>query len=268
MSSLPLSNLTTDWLSRVEDDGVLTFNTEGTTVTLSSGANTGRAYIRKFIPLNGGEYITLRFMARKISGVVEAGIDYPFEGANYLRNRTTIDSTEWQEYTLTAATSNTHNPVDEYVSVNIGTFSTVAGAGEFANVRIEVSGGAKGPSNTWASGLFRFRQEGTDPAFVEINDNFHTNGISNVEWDAITPTELNVTIPVVKTTGNYRLRPLFFAQLTSEYLPDVVAKVGEYDPATGIVKIKFANGTGSFVDIRSLLVTGNSIFMSFMATGI
>jgi len=262
MSTLPITRYLDDLDSVVSGDGVFTANSENTSVVCTSGATSGRSYVRKILPTTQGDFITFRFSARRISGTPQASIDYPLAGSS--KNVLTIDTDDWMEYEMNYPIPQTHNASTDIAQCTVGTFTSLAGSAEIANVRISVDGGSRGNPRVWCMGLIALtKASGTTTA--SINKNFHYSGILNLAFSGST---LKVTTLPTVTTNNIGIRPIFDVSMTDDVLPDVIPKAGSYTASTGIVDVKFSNGTGSFVNINSLLSNGEIAYVFIRATGI
>ena len=103
---------------------------------ISTNASGGRAYLRRTIAAVPRSVVTLRVLARNVSGAASIIFDYP-AAAQPVR-RTEIVSGELIEYVVNwqvpaAATTGT-------VSINVGVFSTQEGNCEIYDAKIEVDG--------------------------------------------------------------------------------------------------------------------------------
>ena len=262
MSTLPITRYLDDLDSVVSGDGTFVPNSENTSVVCTSGATTGRSYLRKTLPVTQGDLLTFRFSARRISGTPQASVDYPSAGSS--KSIVTIDSDEWMEYEIQYAIPQTHNASTDIAQCTVGTFTTPAGSSEVANIRISLDGGSRGNPRVWCIGLIALTKAG-GVTTAALNKNFHHSGILNL---AFSGDILKVTTLPTVTTGNLALRPIFDVSLTDDVLPDLMVKAGSYVPSTGVVDVKFSNGTGSFVGINSLLSNGEIAYVFIKATGI
>lgn len=260
--NLPLSKYLVDWDNITTGDGTYSENAEGTSATVSAGFTTGRSYIVKQFPVTAGDVISFKFLARRISGDPRASIDYPSAGQS--KTALDIDSDEWMEYELQYAVPHTHDDSTDIAQCTSGVFTNEAGSAEIANPRISVSGGVKGYARVTCLGLLALSKSGGTTT-VSLNSNFHNAGILDVN---LVSNYLEIKTPPTVSTGNIRIRPIFDCGLTPDALPDVTCKIGRYNAATGNVEVYFSNGSGSFVDINSLLSDGETAFLWIRATGL
>ena len=263
MSGIALSKYITDWDSQVTGDGVYVVNGSNLSVWCASGAGTGRAYAKKYVPVTGGETVRFTFMARRISGVPYGSIDYPFL-SNGALDQVEIVGDDWREYEITIAVPYFHNDATRYVTCTAGVINAEAGSVEVADLRIDVSDGSRSPLNCIASGLFTISRVG-GTITPSLNANFHYCGITNLSLVGDT---LTVTIPNTAPLPSSHMRPIFFAQLTTENLHGWSLHVGAYDASAGTVKILFVNPAGTAADPNTGMGTSASMFMNFMAVGI
>jgi len=263
MSGIALSKFITDWDNRVTGDG--SYSVPGTPLlaNCSAGEGTGRAYAIKYLPVTGGEFITFTFTARAISGVGRGSIDYPFL-ANGPKDQIEISSKSWREYSISIAVPYNHNDATRYVSCTCGILNAEAGNVQISDLRIDVRDGSRNPLNCVAAALFDIRKTNGVVTPV-INKNFHYCGIQFVGFFGDT---IEVVIPNTAPLPSSNMRPIFFAQLTTEQLEGWNLKVGDYDTQSGDVSIKFVNPSGVYADPTSSLIEGSGMFLSFMAVGI
>lgn len=260
--NLPLSKYLVDWDNITTGDGTYSENTEGTSATVSAGFTTGRSYILKRFPVTAGDVISFKFLARRISGDPRASIDYPTSGQS--KTALDIDSDEWMEYELQYAVPHTHNDSTDIAQCTSGVFTNEAGSAEIANPRISVSGGVKGYARVTALGLITLSKSG-GVVTPTLNSNFHNAGILDINFVG---NYLNIKTPPTVSTGALRIRPIFDCGLTPDLLPDVTAKIGQYNASTGEVRVYFSNGSGSFVDVNSLMSDGEIAYLWIRATGL
>ena len=262
MSTLPITKYLDDLDSIITGDGTFVPNAENTSVVCTSGATSGRSYLRKVLPVTQGDLLTFRFTARRISGTPQASIDYPAAGSS--KSVVTINSNEWMEYEIRYAVPQTHDAKTDIAQCTAGVFTTPAGSVEIANVRISLDGGSRGNPRVWCMGLIALTKAG-GVTTASINKNFHYSGILNL---AFSGSILKVTTLPTISTGLVGVRPIFEVSLTEDVLPDLMVKAGSYIPSTGVVDVKFSNGTGGFVNINSLLNNGEIAYVFIKATGI
>jgi len=263
MSGIALSEFITDWDSVTTGDGVYVVSSQKLLATCAAGQGTGRSFAVKYLPVSGGEFITFTFTARATSGKGIGSIDYR-SSSRSPEDQIEINSKSWREYSISIAVPYDHNNQTHYVSVICGVMNEDAGIVEIADLRINVKDGSRNPLNCVASALINVSRIGGSitPA---INPNFHYCGIKAL---ALSGSVLTVTIPTSPSLVNSNMRPIFFAQLTTENLLGWQLKVGEYNQATGTVDIVFVNPSGAAADPNTGLATNAGMFISFMAVGI
>ena len=250
-----------DWDDYTTGDGVIVLSESNTKANVTAGAGTGRAYMRKFISARPGEKITVKCIAKRVSGNPQMSIDYPALGTS--SNLVAIDSDNWQEYEISYTLPYTADDTSDVAVCTIGIFNSPNGEADIILPRIEVENNTSGFERTWGLGLIRLAKSG-GVTTASLNERFVNAGIRGVSYSAGT---LTVTLPP-SISQDYGLRPIIMSQLTTEFLPDVISKCGNYDQTTGTVDVKFSNGTGSFVDINTLLSDGQTVFLWFRAGGI
>lgn len=263
MSGIALSKYITDWDKRLTDDGTYVVSAEKLAATCTAGEGTGRSYAVKYIPVTGGEFVTFTFTARAISGKGKGSIDYPFL-SNGAKDQIDITAPDWREYSISIAVPYYHNDATRYVTCTCGVVNADAGSVEISDLRIDVKDGSRNPLNCVASALFDIRKTG-GVVTPSINTNFHYCGIKSVTMSVDT---ITVTIPNTAPLPSSNMRPIFFAQLTTEELEGWQLKVGDYNTETGTLKIKFVNPSGSYANPTSALTEGQGMFISFMSVGI
>ena len=164
---------------------------------ISTNASGGRAYLRRTIAAVPRSVVTLRVLARNVSGAASIIFDYP-AAAQPVR-RTEIVSGELIEYVVNwqvpaAATAGT-------VVINIGVFTTQEGNCEIYDAKIEVDGvdidtvgdwvveegsNANGSFSRFASGLLICRKTltGLGPITQVWGSGFDSAAISVGNWAA------------------------------------------------------------------------------------
>lgn len=244
------------WTTDATGDGTISFS--GGVATISSGIGTGSAKVFKSFATSPGEVYELTFMARRFSGVDgtsgSAYVDWPSETS--LKDRVEVGSPQWREYKIRYAVplTSAHGSV---IQLGVGVYGSLGGSIKVASPRISVAHTPFGSLRTLAHGLLQF--SGTTPS---VNVNKAAGGISALEYVSADKA-IYVTIGRVSTNGIYS-HPIFFAQMTPDGASGViklVPKVGNYDTATGKVKVQFIDTTtGAYVDI-----TGLTLYFHFMA---
>jgi len=252
-----------DWEQVLSGDGVVTIDASGLRSTCSSGATTGRGYMRKYLPARPGEKVTFSFLARRISGEPQASIDYPVAGTS--QGVVDIDSDEFQEYELSYIIPYTTNESSDYMQCTVGTFTTPAGACEIVNPRIKVDNASQGFLRAWCVGLIALtRTAGVTTA--TLNTGFINCGILGVAYSSGTK---KLTVTTLKTVNlSLRMKPILSAEFTNDLLPEIVAKAGRYDPVAGDFEVQFSDGTATFVDINALMADGEISYLSVWAMGL
>lgn len=260
---LPFSiQCTDDWTVFQTGDGSSLQSYNGTRINLQAGAGTGRSYLRKRIPARPGEKVTVKCLAREISGTPAISIDYPSSGAQ--KNEVTMSQQEWKEYEVSYTVPYTADIESEYVQISIGVFTNDAGNVDIILPRVEVSEGVNGFARTVCMGLISLERAG-GLTTASINQNYHHSGIISVNWNGSTPALEIVTEK--SFNGQEQMRPIFNVSLSTERMPEVFPRVGEYDQTTGQFLVKFSDGT-NFVDINTLLSDGFGIYLFVSAAGI
>jgi len=262
MSGLALSKYITDWDNRTTDDGTYAVSTEKLAATCTAGEGTGRSYALKYVPVTGGESVTFTFMARSISGVGKGSIDYPFL-ANKAQDQIDIVG-DWREYQVSTAIPYYHNDATRYVTCTCGVINADAGQVQIADLRISVEKGSHNPLNCVASALIALTHVNSE-VVPTINDNFHYCGITDLDFSRFDT--LTVTIPNTAPLPSSNMRPIFFAQLTTEHMTGVHLKVGEYDAELGTLDIKFVKDNVFIIPFNEMS-DGQKVYISFMAVGI
>jgi hypothetical protein len=253
-----------DWKQVVSGTGgSVVIDSDGLRATCAGTAGVSRGYMQKYLPARAGERVTFSFLARRISGEPQASIDYPASGAS--QAVVDIDSNELKEYTLEYIVPYTTDEASDYMQCTVGVFTANAGVCEVINPRIEVSGASQGFLRVWCAGLLQVRRlAGVTSVF--LNSNFANTGIKSLNWDSGTKI---LTVETLKSPNlAISLRPILSAEITTDILPEVVAKAGKYNPTTGTFEVKFSNGTSSFIDINDSLSDGESLFLSVWAMGL
>jgi hypothetical protein len=262
-TAIAITKFFDDWDLFSDGDGVITPNSDNTLVACVAGAATGRAYVRKRLPARPGETITVEFVARNISGEPQASIDYPSTGTS--ASIVDINKTDVENYKFSYTVPYTADET-EYVQISIGVFSTPAGNTEISTPRVTVQGAPQGFLRSWCLGLVKL-ERAAGVVTASINDNFVKTGISSVNYDVASKT-LEVTTLKANTSADFNIRPIFDAGMTTDLLPDVTAKAGRYTPSTGLFDVQFSNGTGSFIDITSLMSDGEIAYVWVRAGGL
>lgn len=259
---LPLTKYLADWDNITSGDGTYSENTEGTSATVSAGSGSGRSYVLKRFPVAAGDLVTFKFLARKISGQPRASMDYPAAGQS--KTVVDIDSEDWMEYEIRYAIPHTHNETTDIIQATCGVFTNESGSAEISNLRIDVDCGVKGSQRVTCLGLLALSKVG-GVVTPSINTNFHHCGILGL---SMVSNYLEIITPPMVSTGSLSIRPIFDCGMTPDILPDVTAKIGRYVANTGEVRVYFSNGSGSFVDINSLLANGETAYLWIRATGL
>lgn len=258
------NNIEADWTVTELGDGSHTFSNGGKRGRFSAGAGTGRSYLQRRLAVRGGETITVKCSAKKISGNPTISID--FDGIGELKSQLSIDSEYWQEYELSYSVPFNADPTLGYLQIAIGVINADEGSVDIANARIESRNGAFGASLVYCMGLVKLEKTG-GAVVASINENYHRCGLLGVYYNSSAPA-LYITTLTTRSQGNENLRPLFFANLTNERLPDLIPKIGQFNPSTGEFLVQFGNGTGSFVDLNSIMSEGEVIYLFIKAEGI
>lgn len=244
-------------------DGTSTQSYNGTRINFTAGAPTGRAYLLKRLPARPGDKITVKCLARANNGTPAISIDYPAQGSQ--KNEITFTQNEWKEYEVSYVVPYTADIGSDYVQISIGLFTNDSGNVDIILPRVEVDNCVNGFARVHCMGLVSLEKSG-GVTTATMNANYSRAGIISVNYNASTPALEIVTDK--SPNASYGLRPIFSVDLSTERLPDVYTRVGEYDPVTGEILVKFGNGTGSFVDINTLLADGQGVYLSIIAQGL
>lgn len=251
-----------DWEIFKTGDGTSLQSYNGTRINLQAGAGTGRSYLRKRIPARPGEKITVKCLALTTSGTPAISIDYPASGQQ--KNEVTFNQPEWKEYEVSYVVPYTSDVSSDYAQISIGVFTNDAGNVDIILPRIEVSNCINGFARTVCMGLISLERAGGTTT-ASVNANYSRCGIISVNYNSATPALEIVTEKSVN--ASYEMRPIFNVSLSTERLPDVQPRVGQYDPTTGQFLVKFTNATGAFVDINTLLTDGFGIYLFVKGEG-
>lgn len=246
--------------------GTPTNSISGDTLTCQS-VFLDSAKATKHVQVRAGEVVKLTVWARIVAGT-DAGIaiDYPTGGT--LRTIQKIESKEWHEYSVSAFIP-ANAPEDSYCLFQIGVFGRYDGTAEFKSPRIEKLKSLIGTTQTLAMALIYFDSVDNLP---KINTGFAHHGVYSLSYDALIK-ELTIEIPKTKRLdpevigGDTRLPllPLFFGNTTADNNGSFInVKYDTYDFATGTLKAKFYNSSGTLVDIQAQLGAG-SIYFNFKA---
>lgn len=245
-----------DWAPATSGAGAAVIT--GKVYSLSSTVGVDEGYITKKIPARPGETVTIRALARRISGVDgtsgSLGIDYPASGS--LKNRVEVNSASWEKYSVSYTVP--HTAVDtDYVQLVIGTWTSLGGEIEVTELEILVSGGASPFARMPAASLITI-SDGV-PA---QNASFVNTGIKAISYSAGTK-KLYVTIPPVVSPHNSA--PVIFAELTNNTNLQLQARAGEFNRTTGLFTVFFIDTTtGLAVDITPL----GTMYLNVLAIGI
>lgn len=252
-----------DWESFSSGDGAISLTSDNLKSNCSAGAGSGRAYMRKYMPARPGERVKFSFLARRISGEPQASIDWPSTGQS--KGVVDIDSDEFQEYSIEFLVPYTTDEASDYMQCTVGVFTTNAGDVDIVNPKIEVSDASQGFLRAWCAGIIRLsRAAGVTTA--SINGNFINCGIKSVAWDS--PTK-KLTVETLKSPNiSIGVRPILSAEFTTDLLPSVFAKAGQYTPSTGEFDVQFSDGTSTFIDINNAMTDGQEAFLSVWAMGL
>lgn len=243
-------------------DGTSTQSYNGTRINFTAGAPTGRAYLLRRLPARPGDKITVKCLARANSGTPAISIDYPAQGSQ--KNEVTFSQNEWKEYEVSYVVPYTADIGSDYVQISIGLFTNDAGNVDIILPRVEVDNCVNGFARVHCMGLISLVKNG-GVVSAAINANYSHSGIISVNYNATTPALEIVTAK--SPAASYGIRPIFSTDLSTERLPNVYPRIGQYDPATGEVLVKFGDGGGSFIDVTPLLADGEGIFLFVMAQG-
>lgn len=250
------SNYISDWEQATSGSGTIVEDATGLTATVTAGSGE-IAYIRQRITCTAGDYVKFKFLARKISGTPTATIDYPSVGSAV--SSVEIESEDWREYEIQYAVPFTEKRSDQnVVNIVLGVITNDAGSAEIGNPRIFVEEGSGGSLRTWACGLIRLDRSGS-VITPSVNDNYPTINITNVSMSG--KTLIVQTRPMYNLAGA-RIRPIIQATLTSEQIPHVHVKAGQWDSDTGQFSVKFGDtSTTQFTDLATALPDGTGIFV-------
>lgn len=254
---------TDDFVVFKDGDGGSSQSYNGTRINLTAGAPTGRSYLRKRLPARPGDKITVKCLAKVNSGTPAISIDYPAQGSQ--KNEITFTQNEWKEYEVSYVVPYTADIGSDYVQISIGLFTNDSGNVDIVLPRIEVSNCTNGFARVHCMGLISLEKVGGVTS-AKINANYSNSGIISVNYNPATPALEIVTAK--SPNASYGIRPIFSVDLSTERLPDLYTRIGEYDPTTGEILVKFGNGSGSFVDVNTLLADGQGIYLSVIAQGL
>tara|TARA_R110002020_G_scaffold131052_1_gene293043 strand:- start:1154 stop:1960 length:807 start_codon:yes stop_codon:yes gene_type:complete len=218
------------------------------------------AKMTKYTPVRAGETVAFTVLARVVNegDTGSIAIDYPQPG-NLLTMRT-IDSTEFEEYTI-SANIDLAAPEDSIAVFQIGLFSKDQGTVEYILPKIAKDNSQLGSAQSLASGLLYFDQADNLP---KINNGFCNHGIYDLSFAA---NVLTVTIDksqrVDPEAGSERIPvlPIITVQMTLGGQGSLLtAQAGNYDNTTGEFEIQFFNSAGAVVNPTSYLGSGNIFF--------
>lgn len=222
-----------------------TFQNGAATAVISNGVlacqspdTSSSAYGRKRIFLKPGELVTVRFVARLISGGGDTApgcnIEFPSEGD--VVSGVKLDSTEWKEYAVSFAAPWTAGDGD-YLQISLGSFTNRVGEAEFILPSIDISNAIYGAPRRIAQAYIKL-----DAGVASLHSLFANHGVRSVSYSAANK-ELTVTVDPV-TEG----LPIPFVGISADNAAAVVAK--PYEIFSGSVKIKFMDtATGAFIDV-------------------
>lgn len=231
------------WYQVVDGDGALSI-ADGV-ATCSSGAGTGRARLSRRVWLSPGERVDVSIMARRTAGVdATAGgmwFDWPAEGTAVDSVR--IISAHWCEYRLTYIAPPTATAT-QYLTISIGQITSSGGTVLVHSPRIDITASSIGAPRVLACGMIKMAA-GVPTLVAE----YQRCGISLLAYASNT---LSLTLPAgVPFYG----RPLAFVQQLADTGTNALRlepKVAGYDPATGILTIRWIDvTTGAVADAAS-----------------
>lgn len=220
-----------DWIQT--SDAGTTLTASGDKYTIASTVGT-RAYLRKKLNAKPGEKVTFTCLARLVSGSSgtrpRLGVDFPSSGQ--LKTSVEIDSTSWQEYSVSFTVPHTADYDDELIFV-VGAWTSLSGEVEVTAPRISVENGTYSAFPRLIGAALIKIQSGV----AEINSNFAQVGIESVSYSSATK---QLTVQLDRGIGNGVFNaPIVYANLTHDNGWSYVTKAGGYDRANARFTIEF-----------------------------
>ena len=214
----------------------------------------------KYIQVKGGDTVRLAVKARVINpgDTGSIAIDHPKPGN--LLTSLTINSTDWQEYTISANIP-VSAPVDSIATAQIGLFGSDSGTVEFQEPKLSKASSQVGAVQTLAMGLIYFDSLDNLP---KINDGFSNHGIYNLSYAAnvlTVTTDTSQRLDPEAPSERIPVLPIITVQMTLGGQGNLLtAQAGNYDFSTGEFEIQFFSTAGLLVDPTSFLGSGNIFF--------
>lgn len=240
-------NFGKDWESVVQTatgDGVVDISSGVLTTTSSGGSN---SKVTKFLFVNPGETIRISCMSKRISGF-ESGGGIAIAVAGAERARVYADKTDWAEISCEYSAP-PYLSEATVLAVDIGVFTSEAGSVKYADPRIEIYNTTMGAMRSIAAGLVSVAL-----GVPSLSTTFVTFGISNLNYTGGGANAL--TFNVRRSSGASYTSPMIMIGNNGggdAAAVKIIPKQTSYDPATGLVTIKFVDSTtGSFVDIATI----------------
>lgn len=223
-------------------------------LNISSGAGSGSAYRRYRFTATPGMHIRVTVIARRISGSdgssPSIAIDYPAAGS--LQNRTEVASSEWQLYTLEYSVPLTSDPVNDFVAVVFGPYTSLGGEAEFYNPNIVISNTNRGaPRFAFGASVL------ISSSVASIDTTRYRYGMESVSYDSglgvltITPVDYNQSGP--------HMGPLITVTKDETGAANIIPILDDFDEAGTFLSVKFWDTTtDAFVSPTdySVVVTG------------
>lgn len=214
----------------------------------------------KYIQVRAGDTVTLSVMARVVNpgDTASIAIDFPTPGS--LITKRAINSTEWQEYTI-SANIDVSAPVNSIAVFQIGLFGSDSGTAEFMLPKISKNNSQIGSTQSLAIGLLYFDSLDNLP---KINDGFSNHGIYNLVYAAnvlTVTTDTSQRLDPEDPSERIPVLPIITVQMTLGGQGNLLtAQAGNYDYTTGEFEIQFFSTAGLLVDPTAFLGSGNIFF--------
>lgn len=249
-------NLQEDWINEVDGDGTATYSADGRTALYAAGpSDPNRAYARGNANVSGGEEVIVTFLARAITGLPQAFIDFPARGQPI--QALDIVDTYWREYEIRATIPYGIDPDKDICSFGVGIVLSSEGSCEISNLRAEVKGGVFGSMRTFCAGLVEVSKTGGVLVASILEDYAHT-GLYNVQVDSGGLT-IDTTTPDNTAVADSMIYPLISAGVYSASNKGWVANVTPLQENQPL-SIEFVLN-GSVVDLSTALSEGQSVIV-------
>ena len=250
-----------DWDQTVTGTGTITAS--GDKFSISSSVGVDKAFLRKNIPAKPGEKVTFTCLARLVSGSSgtygRLGIDYPSGGQ--LKTSVEVDSTSWQEYSVSFTVPHTAE-YDDLVLPVVGAWTSLGGEIEVTSPRISVENGTYGAFPRVIGAALVKLQAGT----AEINANFVRIGVESVSYSSATK---QLTVQLDRGVGNgAKTAPIVYANLTHDAGFSYVTKAGGYDRANARFTIEFFDMTAATVQPEEVSGIASAMYIWVHVLGV